>query len=149
MSIDSTTPTSLKTVDITGMTIGGYRFIERICHTPGGYRYVEGYNDQYPCTHTAFDITANKVCKIRGAKIYELLKANGLEDPHFARYAKWANPTTEETSERELRKQQSEEQSRLAAEKRECEQKVVDTYKASTHIERLKSRTFEATEATA
>ena len=97
----------------------------------------------YPCKHSIkFENGETKI--MTGDKIYRLFKSEGLSDPHIDDYAEWVRqfdfPTPEEIKKREedrIRIQQaSEKREKEAAER----QKIVNQYKASSRLEKLKMK---------
>jgi len=116
-----------------------------------GFRKIGKYEisnyclETYPCQHN-FKFKNGETKLISGGEIYRLFKSEGLSDPHIDRYAEWVRqhdfPTPEEIKKRKddlLIIQQAEE--KRANEEAE-EQKIVNQYKASSRLDKLKNKNY-------
>lgn len=109
----------------------------------GKYEISNHCLHSYPCKHKIkFENGVTKL--ISGDKIYRLFKSEGLSDPHIDSYAEWVRqcdfPSAEEIKKREydllIIQQASEKRAKEATEK----QKIVNQYKASSRLDKLKNQ---------
>ena len=82
-----------------------------------------------PCQHYVKNIETGTAQLMFGDNIYSMLKNDGLTYPHFDCYAEFIrkrdNPTKEELDEKQRKE-------------RDEREKITNTYKASSRLERLK-----------
>lgn len=97
----------------------------------------------YPCKHT-IKFENGETQLLSGATIYCLFKSEGLSDTHIDSYAEWVRqrdfPSPEEIKKREddilIIQQDSEKRKEEAIE----QQKIVNQYKASSRLDKLKNQ---------
>jgi len=96
----------------------------------------------YPCQHYVKNIETGTSQLMFGDRIFSMLKNDGLTYPHFDGYAEFIrkrdNPTKEELDEKLFRKKKMEEQMEKQRKERDEIEKITNTYKASSRLERLK-----------
>jgi hypothetical protein len=108
----------------------------------GDYEISSFCLQSFPCKHS-FKKPNNEWRILNAVEIYEILKADGLSHPHFE-YCKEVirrrdNPTPEEIAERETREERVREAEIKRREQENELNKIIDKYKASSRIEKLKA----------
>ncbi len=109
----------------------------------GNYKISNMCLESYPCKHSVCFKNGNTEI-ISGDVIYRWLKAEGLSDEHLDQYAKYVRkihfPTLEEIKERKYKMKIEEAKKEYIEREKEREQQIVDQYKASSRIEKLKQK---------
>jgi hypothetical protein len=109
----------------------------------GKYEISNKCLHSYPCKHTIkFENGETQI--ISGDKIYRLFKSEGLSDTHIDSYAEWVRqrdfPSPEEIKKREddllIIQQDSKKRAKEVIE----QQKIVNHYKASSRLDKLKNQ---------
>jgi hypothetical protein len=97
----------------------------------------------YPCKHY-IRFENGETMMMSGAKIYGLLNAEGLSDKHFDCYAEYIRrrdfPTPEEIKQREEENLKIEQSIKIREKECNEQQKIVNQFKASSRIEKLKMK---------
>lgn len=98
----------------------------------------------YPCQHYVTNIETGESSRMRGDKIYCLLRDEGLSHTHFNGYAEYLrrlyNPTPEELAEANENRRISDLMEKERKKKQEEHELLTNTYKASSRLERLKAK---------
>lgn len=111
----------------------------------GKYEISNMCNKTYPCKHHIKNMETGEVqTYVLGDKIYEMLKADGISDPHFNEYKEFIrkrdNPTQEEIQEKIEKERRIKESMDKWKREREELAKITNTYKASSRLEKLKNK---------
>lgn len=109
----------------------------------GKYQISNLCLETYPCKHY-MKLNNGDAKLMSGGNIYRLFKSEGLSDPHIDKYAEWVRqqdfPSPKEIikiiNDQQSIQQESEKRAKKAAE----EQKIVNQYKASSRIDKLKNQ---------
>lgn len=112
------------------------------CYNVGKYEISEFCLQTYPCKHH-FTNTENGIAStMTGDKIFCILRDDGLSHPHFNSYAEFIrkrdNPTPEEIYEKETHQKKMAEMREQQRKKLEEMEKLTNTYKASSRLDKLK-----------
>lgn len=118
--------------------------MEKSYYTVGHYRISTECLQTYPCKHYVKDVNSN-VDELRmmcSDKIYKMLKNENLSHAHFNEYEEFVrkheNPTVEELAEKQIEEDRVQEEMQKREKEQEEKNAIIDKYKASTHLERLK-----------
>jgi len=118
--------------------------MELNCYDVGKYEISDLCLLTYPCQHFVTNTETGEASRMSGDKIFCMLRDEKLSHPHFAPFAecviKRDNPTPEEIAERDARKKQRDEQLEKHKKEQEEREKLINTYKASSRLERLKAK---------
>jgi hypothetical protein len=112
--------------------------------TVGKYKISDLCLQSYPCQHYVTNTETGKSGRLFGDEIYCMLRDDGISDEHFDKYAEFIrkrdNPTPEEIAQYEAREKELEEQSKKSEEERVQRNKLTNTYKASSRLDKLKEK---------
>lgn len=97
----------------------------------------------FPCKHYIKLENGNVTLK-SSDQIYRLFKSEGLTDPHIDKYAEWVRkcdfPTPEEILEDKNNFLKNQKESEIRTKERDEKQKIIEQYKASSQIDKLKKK---------
>lgn len=110
----------------------------------GNYEIYDLCLETYPCKHSVKNTVTGEMSIMSGAEIFILLKDMEKSDEHFDIYAEYIrkrdHPTPEEIYERENRETRLQEQNERLRIKKEEQKSIINQYKASSRLERLKAK---------
>jgi hypothetical protein len=109
----------------------------------GEYEISNRCLQSYPCKHY-IKLKNGNTKLMSGDKIYRLFKTEGLSDPHIDKYAEWVRqqdfPTLEEIMKKKNDPLRIQQDSEKRAKEEEEKQKIINQYKASSRIDKLKNK---------
>lgn len=118
--------------------------ISHKCRTIGKYEISDLCLLSYPCQHYIKNTETGESSRMSGANIFCMLRDDGLSDTHFNDYAEYIrkrdNPTPEEIAEKETQNRINEERREQQKREKEEKERITNSYKASSRLERLKAK---------
>lgn len=110
----------------------------------GPYQISNRVKKVYPPIHTVIDMRNGETRQRSGPAIYEMLLAEGISDSHFNQYADFIRkrdyPTEKEIAERIAYEEKRKARAEIRKREQEEQTKIIDTYKASSYLEKLKAK---------
>lgn len=129
--------------------------INDLYYAVGDFQISKICKKTFPCKHDVLNTKTNETCVILGTEIFKLLKENNISIAHFNKFdpnrricASASGSIEYLTPEQEKQREKRLEQYRVECEKqleeanikRKEQQKIIDQFKASSHLEKLKTK---------